>query len=127
MRANWRGRATAWRRILLLDEIAAHLDVMRRAALFEEIHALGAQAWMTGTDLSLFDGARAQIFEVRDGAFHPQGGRMIPLHNYLLYMRPLCRGGRDAGPRRHRHRGARPGLGLSRHHSRRPAASWWAI
>jgi DNA replication and repair protein RecF len=56
--------------LLLLDEIAAHLDVMRRAALFEEIAALGAQAWMTGTDLSLFTGARAQIFEVRDGQFH---------------------------------------------------------
>ena len=58
--------------ILLLDEIAAHLDVVRRAALFEEISALSAQAWMTGTDLSLFEGARAQIFEVRDGVFHPQ-------------------------------------------------------
>jgi DNA replication and repair protein RecF len=55
--------------LLLLDEIAAHLDAVRRAALFEEIAALGAQAWMTGTDLSLFDGAQAQIFEVRDGAF----------------------------------------------------------
>jgi DNA replication and repair protein RecF len=59
--------------ILLLDEIAAHLDATRRAALFEEVHALGAQAWMTGTDLSLFDGAHADIFEVRDGVFHPQG------------------------------------------------------
>jgi DNA replication and repair protein RecF len=59
--------------ILLLDEIAAHLDVVRRAALFEEISALSAQAWMTGTDLSLFEGARAQIFEVRDGVFHAQG------------------------------------------------------
>jgi DNA replication and repair protein RecF len=61
--------------ILLLDEIAAHLDVARRTALFEEIHSLSAQAWMTGTDLSLFEGARCQIFEVRDGVFHPQGGR----------------------------------------------------
>jgi DNA replication and repair protein RecF len=60
--------------ILLLDEIAAHLDVMRRAALFEEIHALSAQAWMTGTDLSLFHEAKAEIFEVRDGVFHAQGG-----------------------------------------------------
>jgi DNA replication and repair protein RecF len=58
--------------ILLLDEIAAHLDVTRRAALFEEVHALAAQAWMTGTDLSLFDGAKAEIFEVRDGAFARQ-------------------------------------------------------
>jgi len=58
--------------ILLLDEIAAHLDQVRRAALFEEIHALSAQAWMTGTDLSLFRDAKAEIFEVRDGVFHPQ-------------------------------------------------------
>ena len=60
--------------VLLLDEIAAHLDAVRRAALFEEIHSLSAQAWMTGTDLSLFDGARCQIFEVRDGVFNRQGG-----------------------------------------------------
>jgi DNA replication and repair protein RecF len=59
--------------ILLLDEIAAHLDAVRRAALFEEIHALAAQAWMTGTDLSLFREARAEIFEVREGAFTRQG------------------------------------------------------
>ena len=56
--------------LLLLDEIAAHLDCLRRKALFEEIADLCAQAWMTGTDLSLFEGARAQIFEVRDGYFH---------------------------------------------------------
>src|SRR5882757_2894821 len=59
--------------ILLLDEIAAHLDSVRRAALFEEIHSLAAQAWMTGTDLSLFREAKAEIFEVRDGIFHAQG------------------------------------------------------
>jgi DNA replication and repair protein RecF len=59
--------------LLLLDEIAAHLDIIRRAALFEEIADLSAQAWMTGTDLSLFQGAQAQIFEVRDGAFHEAG------------------------------------------------------
>ena len=40
--------------LLLLDEIAAHLDRTRRAALFEEILALGAQAWMTGTDIEMF-------------------------------------------------------------------------
>ncbi len=59
--------------LLLLDEIAAHLDAVRRAALFEEIADLGAQAWMTGTDLSLFQEARAQIFEVRDGQFREAG------------------------------------------------------
>ncbi len=60
--------------ILLLDEIAAHLDQVRRTALFEEIDSLAAQAWMTGTDLSLFAAAKAEIFDVRDGVFHPQGG-----------------------------------------------------
>ncbi|MGF7174367.1 DNA replication/repair protein RecF [Azospirillum doebereinerae] len=40
--------------ILLLDEVAAHLDAERREALFGEILALGAQAWMTGTDESVF-------------------------------------------------------------------------
>jgi DNA replication and repair protein RecF len=54
--------------LLLLDEVAAHLDARRRAALFEEILALRAQAWMTGTDLSLFEnlGSRADIYTVAD-------------------------------------------------------------
>jgi len=41
--------------LLLLDEVAAHLDEDRRAALFGEILALGSQAWMTGTDRSVFE------------------------------------------------------------------------
>lgn len=41
--------------ILLLDEVAAHLDAARRAALYHEITALGAQAFMTGTGAELFD------------------------------------------------------------------------
>ncbi|MBK20623.1 MAG: DNA replication/repair protein RecF [Rhodospirillaceae bacterium] len=54
--------------ILLLDEIAAHLDEDRRSALFAEIQALGAQAWMTGTDASLFApiSAHVQHFTVAD-------------------------------------------------------------
>lgn len=42
--------------ILLLDEIAAHLDSSRRAALFELLAMMGVQAWMTGTDAALFAG-----------------------------------------------------------------------
>jgi DNA replication and repair protein RecF len=55
--------------LLLLDEAAAHLDSDRRAALYDELAALGGQAWLTGTDRSLFDafGDRAQRFEVLDG------------------------------------------------------------
>ncbi|PPC84173.1 MAG: DNA replication and repair protein RecF, partial [Hyphomicrobium sp.] len=41
--------------ILLLDEITAHLDANRRAALFDEIQRLKAQAWMTGTDVAAFE------------------------------------------------------------------------
>lgn len=40
--------------ILLLDEIAAHLDEERRSALFNELSTMGMQAWMTGTDAALF-------------------------------------------------------------------------
>lgn len=54
--------------ILLLDEVAAHLDAGRRAALYEELCALGAQAWMTGTGPELFEelGPRAQHIEVTE-------------------------------------------------------------
>lgn len=41
--------------VLLLDEIAAHLDEQRRTALFEDIVEIGSQAWMTGTDLAAFE------------------------------------------------------------------------
>ena len=55
--------------ILLLDEVAAHLDERRRAALFAEIAHLGSQAWMTGTDRSLFSALvnDAQFLRVEDG------------------------------------------------------------
>jgi DNA replication and repair protein RecF len=54
--------------ILLLDEVAAHLDPERRSALFAELTALGAQAWLTGTEAAVFAplGARAQFFTVQD-------------------------------------------------------------
>jgi DNA replication and repair protein RecF len=42
--------------ILLLDEVAAHLDPTRRAALFDRLAASGGQVWMTGTECALFDG-----------------------------------------------------------------------
>jgi DNA replication and repair protein RecF len=59
------------RPILLLDEVAAHLDPRRRAALFERLDAGGGQVWMTGTEGSLFEsvGAGASRFELRGGAF----------------------------------------------------------
>ncbi len=55
--------------LILVDEAAAHLDAVRRAALFDELLANPGQAWLTGTDENLFEAfaGRAQVFEVRDG------------------------------------------------------------
>lgn len=65
--------------ILLLDEVAAHLDADRQAALYDEVIALGAQAWMTGTGPEMFAalGNRAQVLEVTeaDGASVVTGPR----------------------------------------------------
>ena len=60
---------TAKSPILLLDEVAAHLDSIRRAALAEELLDLGLQVFMTGTDQALFSdfADRAQLLRVADG------------------------------------------------------------
>jgi len=51
--------------VVLLDEVAAHLDQLRRAALFDEIEALGLQAFLTGTDEALFDDLKGRAQGVR--------------------------------------------------------------
>ena len=55
--------------VLLLDEVVAHLDPGRRAALYEELAKLGAQLWMTGADPALFAeiADRANMFDVDSG------------------------------------------------------------
>ena len=54
--------------LLLLDEVAAHLDPIRRAALFDRLAATGGQVWMTGTEPALFEGIGAATrLTVRDG------------------------------------------------------------
>lgn len=55
--------------LVLLDEVAAHLDPRRRAALYAELAALGSQVWMTGADPALFTDlpAGAQCFTVTSG------------------------------------------------------------
>ncbi len=55
--------------LVLLDEIAAHFDPARRAALFDSLRAIGGQVWMTGADIALFDDlrGRADIFAVSNG------------------------------------------------------------
>jgi DNA replication and repair protein RecF len=62
-------RTTGIAPFLLLDEIAAHLDPGRRAALFAELDSLGTQCFMTGTDPMLFEALNddAQRVTVRDG------------------------------------------------------------
>ena len=66
MRGAEQGRAP----MLLLDEVAAHLDEDRRVALFDGLLGLGAQVWFAGTDEDTFAGlrGRAQFFAVADGA-----------------------------------------------------------
>ena len=64
-----RGRAP----LMLLDEVAAHLDAERRAALFAELLDLKTQAWLTGTDAALFAALRgkAQFFAVAEARLSP--------------------------------------------------------
>ena len=61
--------------ILLLDEAPAHLDTRRRAALFDEIEALGLQAFLTGTEAELFQAlrGRAQFVKVEGGSLTVEG------------------------------------------------------
>lgn len=57
-------------RLLLLDEVAAHLDPVRRAALFERLRSGPAQVWMTGTELAPFAAIEdeAAVWRVSEGA-----------------------------------------------------------
>jgi DNA replication and repair protein RecF len=68
-----RAACDGWAPILLLDEVAAHLDEERRTGLFEELEELRVQAWMTGTDARLFEplGPWAEFFRVSDGSAAP--------------------------------------------------------
>lgn len=70
MQAAEQGR----RPVILLDEVAAHLDEDRRRALFDLLCDLDTQVWMTGTDPGLFAGMqkRARFFSVADGAVDEQ-------------------------------------------------------
>jgi DNA replication and repair protein RecF len=61
--------------LVLLDEVAAHLDPRRRAALYADLAALGSQVWMTGADPALFADlpAGAQSLTVSPGHVAPAG------------------------------------------------------
>ncbi len=60
---------TARPRLLLLDEVAAHLDPLRRAALFDRLRESGAQVWLTGTELTPFEAiaGEAAVWRVAGG------------------------------------------------------------
>jgi len=68
---------TGFAPLLLLDEVVAHLDPARRAALYDALSSLGAQVWMTGADPAAFGDiiGRAQVFVVRNGIVEPAGKR----------------------------------------------------
>lgn len=59
--------------IMLLDEVAAHLDTDRRLGLFEILANLGSQCWLTGTDRNIFDGIEKQteFYSIQDGKIQP--------------------------------------------------------
>src|SRR5471032_2802672 len=64
---------TGFAPLLLLDEVVAHLDPARRAALYDALAELGAQVWMTGADPAAFGDiiGRAQVLVVRNGSVEP--------------------------------------------------------
>ncbi len=69
------GETTGMPPLLLLDEVTAHLDQGRRAALFEKLCGLGCQSFLTGTDPALFEGLpeNAARFRVADASLLPLG------------------------------------------------------
>ena len=71
---------TGFAPLLLLDEVVAHLDPARRAALYDALAALGAQVWMTGADPAAFGDivGRADVFVVRGGAVEPAAREFEP-------------------------------------------------
>jgi DNA replication and repair protein RecF len=68
--------------VLLFDEVAAHLDPIRRLELFEEICQIGAQTWMTGTDANLFLDmkGKATFFQVDNGIVIPAQAGILKNH-----------------------------------------------
>jgi DNA replication and repair protein RecF len=70
---------TGYAPVMLLDEVVAHLDPLRRAALYDALSALGVQVWMTGADPAAFGdiAGRAAMFEVRNGSVAPLSASSI--------------------------------------------------
>jgi DNA replication and repair protein RecF len=73
--------------ILLLDEIAAHLDSRRRTGLFAELLRLGSQAWLTGTDRHPFEALMddAQFVPVSENGIGPAVGLPHPAASHITH------------------------------------------
>ena len=71
--ARLTGELSGMAPVLLLDEIAAHFDADRRAALFDILEDLNCQVFMTGTEAALFSSlkGRAQFLTVSSGSVRP--------------------------------------------------------
>ena len=75
--------------LVLLDEVAAHLDPERQQHLFERLASSGIQVWMTGTDLEIFSafGEKIQMFTIAEGRITRTPS--VPLANVFHYPRML--------------------------------------
>jgi DNA replication and repair protein RecF len=60
--------------LALLDEVAAHFDPRRRAALFEALERIGGQVFVTGADPGAFAGLRAKVHAVTPGRVSAPSG-----------------------------------------------------
>ena len=106
---------TGFAPLLLLDEVVAHLDPARRAALYDALAALSAQVWMTGADPAPFAdvASRAQIFAVSPGRVAPRETELEPkvrIHPDIAHTRAQYKSrGFSLSPRGHY--GSRSGFG----------------
>ena len=96
--------------VLLMDEVAAHLDSGRREALFEELLAIGAQAWLAGTDAETFAPlkGRAQFLGVAEATVtrHRLIGKKRPTQDDRRYQRDPRNRDQQRHLRRRVHQGA---------------------
>ena len=86
---------TGFAPLLLLDEVVAHLDPKRRAALYDALSSLGAQVWMTGADPAAFGDiiGRAQCVRgpERDRGTGSVAVPRLSAHILLIEMRSIIR------------------------------------
>ena len=84
--------------IVLLDEVVAHLDPNRRAALFDALARLGAQVWVTGADPAAFSELAADAAALCGREWKDHSTRLVGGHEFLSITKRKFRSGarRDA-------------------------------